>query len=36
MCNLAGGITCMKSGVNAIDLKELIKNAEINNLDIYI
>lgn len=36
MCNLAGGITCMKSGVNAIDLKELLKNAEINNLDIYL
>ena len=36
MCNLAGVIACMKSGVNAIDLKELIKNAEINNLDIYI
>jgi len=36
MCNVAGYITCMKSGVNAIDLKELIKNAEINNLDIYI
>ncbi|PDH42868.1 MAG: D-glycero-beta-D-manno-heptose-7-phosphate kinase [Rhodothermaeota bacterium MED-G19] len=36
MCNLAGGITCMKSGVNSIDLKELLKNAEINNLDIYL
>ncbi|MFL3002033.1 MAG: bifunctional heptose 7-phosphate kinase/heptose 1-phosphate adenyltransferase [Cytophagales bacterium] len=36
ICNLAGGITCMKSGVNAIDLKELLKNAEINNLDIYL
>ena len=36
MCNLAGGITCMKSGVNAIDLKELLKNAKINNLDIYL
>ena len=36
MCNLAGGITCMKSGVNAINLKELLENAERNNLDLYL
>lgn len=36
ICNLAGGITCMKSGVNAINLKELIENAERNNLDLYL
>ena len=36
MCNLAGGITCMKSGVNAINLKELLENAERNNLDVYL
>ena len=36
ICNLAGGISCMKSGVNAINLKELIENAERNNLDSYI
>ena len=36
MCNLAGGITCMSSGVSAINLKELIENAERNNLDVYL
>ena len=36
MCNLAGGISCMSSGVSAINLKELIENAERNNLDIYL
>ena len=36
MCNLSGGITCMKSGVNAINLKELLENAERNNLDLYL
>ena len=36
MCNLAGGISCMSSGVCAINLKELIENAERNNLDIYL
>ncbi len=36
ICNLAGGMACMSSGVNAIDLKELIKNAERNNLDLYL
>ena len=36
MCNLAGGITCMKSGVNAINLKELLENAKRNNLDLYL
>ena len=36
MCNLAGGITCMSSGVSAINLKELTENAERNNLDVYL
>ena len=36
MCNLAGGITCMSSGVSAITLKELTENAERNNLDVYL
>ena len=36
MCNLAGGITCMSSGVSAINLKELLENAERNNLDVYL
>ena len=36
MCNLAGGMACMNSGVTAINLKELIKNAERNNLDLYL
>ena len=36
MCNLAGGITCMSSGVSAINLKELLENSERNNLDVYL
>ena len=36
MCNLAGGITCMSSGVSSINLKELTENAERNNLDVYL
>ena len=36
MCNLAGGMACMNSGVTAINLEELIKNAERNNLDLYL
>ena len=26
ICNLAGGMACMESGVHTIELKELIKN----------
>ena len=36
ICNLAGGMTCMESGVIAINCKELIKNAERNNIDLYL
>ena len=36
MCNLAGGLACMESGVIAVNSKELIKNAERNNIDLYL
>ena len=36
ICNLAGGMACMESGVHTINLKELIKNARSNNLDLYL
>ena len=36
ICNLAGGMTCMESGVIAINCKELIKNAKRNNIDLYL
>ena len=36
ICNLAGGMACMESGVHAIKLKELIKNTRSNNLDLYL
>ena len=36
ICNLAGGMACMESGVHTIKLKELIKNTRSNNLDLYL
>ena len=33
ICNLAGGMTCMESGVIAINCKELIKNAKRGLID---
>ena len=36
ICNLAGGMACMESGVYTIKLKELIKNTRSNNLDLYL
>ena len=36
ICNVAGGIVCMHSGVKAIDCKELIKKAKRYKLDLYL
>jgi len=36
ICNVAGGIVCMHSGVKAIDSKELIKKAKRYKLDLYL
>ena len=36
ICNVAGGIVCMHSGVKAIDYKELIKKAKRYKLDLYL
>ena len=36
MCNVAGGIVCMHSGVKAINCKELIEKAKRYKLDLYL
>ena len=36
ICNIAGGIVCMHSGVRAIDRKELIEKAKRYKLDLYL